>query len=88
MAKLGADSWKTAPCADLIRYDALIYAQALSNRSPGTHTLHFIERGDHNFTGIPDEVVDAILRWWNSRSNGEVKTGISVTDFPSGSCKL
>ncbi|TEB22765.1 ectomycorrhiza-regulated esterase [Coprinellus micaceus] len=68
-------------------YDALIYAQALGNRSPGTHTLHFIERGDHNFTGIPDEVVDAILRWWNSRNNGELKTGISV-DLPSGSCKL
>ncbi|KAH6911423.1 hypothetical protein BKA70DRAFT_1538441 [Coprinopsis sp. MPI-PUGE-AT-0042] len=32
-------------------YDAVIYTKALSNRHPGTATLHFIENGDHNFTG-------------------------------------
>src|SRR5882762_1051465 len=30
------------------RYDALIYARALTNRSPGTHNLHLVENADHN----------------------------------------
>jgi hypothetical protein len=34
------------------RYDATMYARALGARSPGTHTLHFIEYGDHNFTKV------------------------------------
>lgn len=69
-------------------YDAVIYAQALSRRTPGTHTLHFIERGDHNFTGIQDEVVDAILRWWDVREKRGLTTGLSVTGIHPGNCKL
>ena len=34
------------------RYDALIYARALTDRSPGTHNLHLVEDADHNFTGV------------------------------------
>jgi len=61
-----------------VSYDALIYARALSSRSPGTHTLHLMEDGDHNFTGRRDDVVDAILQWWDVRHRGEIKTGIWV----------
>ncbi|KIM42967.1 hypothetical protein M413DRAFT_443787 [Hebeloma cylindrosporum] len=59
-------------------YDALIYARALSNRSPGTHTLNLMEGADHNFTGRQDDVVDAILQWWEVRRRGEIRTGIWV----------
>ncbi|GLB38189.1 putative ectomycorrhiza-regulated esterase [Lyophyllum shimeji] len=59
-------------------YDALIYTRALSNRAPGTHTLHFVEDADHNFTGRQDQVVDAILDWWAARERGELKTGVWV----------
>ncbi|KAF8817145.1 ectomycorrhiza-regulated esterase [Phlegmacium glaucopus] len=59
-------------------YDALIYARALSSRSPGTHTLHFMEDADHNFTGRRDDVVNAILQWWDVRHQRETKTGIWV----------
>jgi hypothetical protein len=34
------------------RYDALIYARALSPRTPGTHNLHIVEDADHNFTAV------------------------------------
>lgn len=60
------------------RYDALIYARALSNRLPGTHTLNLMEDADHNFTGRQDDVVDAILQWWEVRRRGEIQTGIWV----------
>jgi hypothetical protein len=59
-------------------YDALIYTKALSNRTPGIHTLNFIEDADHNFTGRQDEVVDAILSWWSARERGELSTGVWV----------
>ncbi|KAJ3507065.1 hypothetical protein NLJ89_g6512 [Agrocybe chaxingu] len=59
-------------------YDALIYAEALGARSPGTHTLHLMEDADHNFTGRQDDVVDAVLQWWDVRRRGELKTGIWV----------
>ena len=62
-------------------YDALIYARALSSRSPGTHTLHLVEHADHNFTGRRDDVVEAILQWWNMRLVGEARTGIWVDGF-------
>ncbi|KAF8192177.1 ectomycorrhiza-regulated esterase [Pholiota molesta] len=63
-------------------FDALIYARALGNRSPGTHTLHLMEDADHNFTGRQDDVVDAILQWWEQRERGEIsKTGIWVGDI-------
>ncbi|KAF4577417.1 hypothetical protein EYR36_005405 [Pleurotus pulmonarius] len=57
-------------------YDAVIYARALSNRTPGTHTLHLMEDADHNFTGRQDEVVDVILDWWEARSRGGLKSGL------------
>lgn len=59
-------------------YDALIYGRALSNRTSGTHTLHLMEEADHNFTGRQDDVVDAILQWWDVRQRGDLKTGIWV----------
>lgn len=59
-------------------YDALIYASALSARKPGTHTLHLMEDADHNFTGRQDDVVEAILQWWDVRLRGEIGTGIWV----------
>ncbi|EAU86091.2 hypothetical protein CC1G_07170 [Coprinopsis cinerea okayama7 len=62
-------------------YDALIYTRALSGRSPGTTTLHFAETADHNFTGQKEEVVDSVLRWWDQRENGTLKSvGISLAD--------
>ena len=61
------------------RYDALIYGRALTNRTPGTHTLHLMEDADHNFTGRQDDVVDAIMQWWDVRQRGDLKTGIWVT---------
>jgi len=62
-------------------YDALIYACALSSRSPGTHTLHLMEGADHNFTGRRDEVVDAILHWWDVRHLGKARTRIWVDEI-------
>ncbi|KAJ7644471.1 Alpha/Beta hydrolase protein [Roridomyces roridus] len=55
-------------------YDALIYARALGNRSPGTHTLHMLEDADHNFTGRQDEIVDYILEWRDLHERGELKS--------------
>ncbi|KAJ6602228.1 ectomycorrhiza-regulated esterase [Mycena sp. CBHHK59/15] len=61
-------------------YDALIYARALSTRSPGTHTLHMVEDADHNFVGRQDEVVDHILEWWGLYERGELKfSGLWMT---------
>ncbi|KAF7422324.1 hypothetical protein PC9H_010480 [Pleurotus ostreatus] len=57
-------------------YDAVIYARALSSRTPGTHTLHLMEDADHNFTGRQDEVVDVILDWWETRSRGGLTSGL------------
>ncbi|RDB18938.1 hypothetical protein Hypma_014332 [Hypsizygus marmoreus] len=62
-------------------YDALIYARALSNRVPGTHTLNLVENADHNFTGRQDQVVDAILAWWEARERGEGQHGIWVDEI-------
>ncbi|KAF7797465.1 hypothetical protein EIP86_008662 [Pleurotus ostreatoroseus] len=43
----------TVPPDDrLSRYDAVIYADALGSRSPGTHNLCLVEKADHNFTGV------------------------------------
>jgi hypothetical protein len=60
-------------CFDIAwAYDALIYARALGNRSPGTHSLHLVEGADHNFTKRQDDVVNAILQWWDARQRGEL----------------
>ncbi|KAK0449432.1 Alpha/Beta hydrolase protein [Armillaria borealis] len=57
-------------------YDAVIYARALSNRDPGTHSLHLMEHADHNFIGRQDEVVATILEWWAARERGDLQSGI------------
>jgi len=57
-------------------YDALIYARALTNRSPGTHNLHLVEYADHNFTSQQDETVDIILEWWQMQQCGQLQSGI------------
>jgi len=57
-------------------YDAVIYAGALSDRVPGTHSLHLDETADHNFTGRQDDVVDTILEWLAAKQRGELKSGI------------
>ncbi|KAF9468668.1 Alpha/Beta hydrolase protein [Collybia nuda] len=57
-------------------YDAVIYARALGQRTPGTHTLNLIEDADHNFTGRQDEITDAILDWWASHQRNELTTGL------------
>lgn len=72
----------------LSRYDALIYARALSDRSPGTHSLHLMERADHNFTKRQDDVVSVILQWWAARQLGELRTGIWLTDVGPKDAKL
>ncbi|KAK1227354.1 hypothetical protein PQX77_009676 [Marasmius sp. AFHP31] len=58
-------------------YDAILYARALGERQ-GTHSLHFVEEGDHNFTGekARDEVVDVILEWWREKESGALRTGV------------
>jgi hypothetical protein len=41
-----------------------------------------MEDADHNFTGRQDDVVDAILQWWEQRERGEIsKIGIWVGDI-------
>ncbi|KAJ8523255.1 hypothetical protein ONZ45_g286 [Pleurotus djamor] len=62
-------------------YDGVIYARALSNREPGTHTLHLMEGADHNFTGRQDEVVDVIMDWLDARSRGGLKSGVWLQGF-------
>jgi len=57
-------------------YDAVIYAQILGARDPGTHNLHLIEGGDHNLTGRSDEVVSTALDWWSKHKRGELRTGV------------
>ncbi|KAH9891612.1 ectomycorrhiza-regulated esterase [Cubamyces lactineus] len=57
-------------------YDAFIYARIYGARSPGTHTLRYVEEADHNFTGMPEEVVEPVLEWLSQRERGELKTGV------------
>ncbi|KAK0459971.1 Alpha/Beta hydrolase protein [Desarmillaria tabescens] len=57
-------------------YDAVIYARALSNRDPGTHSLHLMEHADHNFVGRRDEVVATILEWWDAHERKDLQSGI------------
>lgn len=70
------------------RLDALIYARALSDRSPGIHSLHLTENADHNFTKRQDEVVNVVLEWWEARQRGTVKTGIWLTEINPSTSKL
>ncbi|KAI8994115.1 alpha/beta-hydrolase [Trametes punicea] len=57
-------------------YDAFIYARIYGARSPGTHTLRYVEEADHNFTGMPEEVVEPVLEWLAQQERGELKTGV------------
>lgn len=57
-------------------YDAVLYAKTLSNRRPGTHTLHLMEHTDHNCNGRHDEVVRTILDWWDTRLKGKLQSGV------------
>ncbi|KAI9058270.1 alpha/beta-hydrolase [Trametes sanguinea] len=57
-------------------YDAYIYARIYGARSPGTHILRYVEEADHNFTGIPEEVVEPVLEWIQQQERGELRTGI------------
>jgi len=60
-------------------FDATIYARALGNRTAGTHSLHYMEDADHNFTGRQDEVADAILEWWGMHERRALQTGVWQT---------
>lgn len=42
------------------RYDAIIYARAFGTRNPGTHNLHIIEDGDHNFSQVSASGFDSV----------------------------
>ncbi|KAI0335937.1 alpha/beta-hydrolase [Cubamyces sp. BRFM 1775] len=57
-------------------YDAFIYARIYGARSPGTHTLRYVEEADHNFTGMPEEVVEPVLEWLSQLDRGECKAGV------------
>lgn len=57
-------------------YDAALYAKTLSNRHPGTHTLHLMEHTDHNYNGRHDEVIWTILDWWDTRLKGKLQSGV------------
>ncbi|KAG8974503.1 hypothetical protein FRC05_007302 [Tulasnella sp. 425] len=57
-------------------FDATIYARAFSNRPTATHTLHYVEKADHNFIGHFDEVVNTIVGWWDQKIKGKVKDGV------------
>ena len=61
------------------RYDAIIYAKALSTRIPGTHNLHLVEGADHNFTGRQDDVVNPVLEWLVVKNHGDLKSGLWET---------
>ncbi|KAH9854650.1 alpha/beta-hydrolase [Lenzites betulinus] len=60
-------------------YDAFIYAQIYGARNPGTHTLYYVEEADHNFTGIPEVVVNTVLEWLKQQDRQELKTGVWQT---------
>ncbi|KAI1789589.1 ectomycorrhiza-regulated esterase [Ganoderma leucocontextum] len=60
-------------------YDAFIYARAYGARTPGTHTLRYVEDADHNFTGMPEEVVDTVLEWMSQQERNELTTGVWQT---------
>ncbi|KAI0712203.1 ectomycorrhiza-regulated esterase [Earliella scabrosa] len=57
-------------------YDAFIYARIYGARNPGTHTLRYVEDADHNFTGMPEEVVETVLEWMIQQEQGELTTGV------------
>ncbi|TCD65525.1 hypothetical protein EIP91_002533 [Steccherinum ochraceum] len=60
-------------------YDAILYAQALGGRHPGTHSLCYMEDADHNFTGPTTEVINTILDWHDLVNHHRLTTGIWQT---------
>ncbi|KAI0822246.1 alpha/beta-hydrolase [Trametes gibbosa] len=60
-------------------YDAFVWAQIYGARTPGTHTLRYVEEADHNFTGIPEVVVETVLGWLKQQDRHELKTGVWQT---------
>ncbi|KAL7280014.1 hypothetical protein ACG7TL_006427 [Trametes sanguinea] len=54
-------------------YDAYIYARIYGARTPGTHTLRYVEEADHNFTGIPEEVVEPVLEWIQQQERDDIE---------------
>jgi len=95
-------SWKDAPpnihilsfrgLADEVvpPRDAVTIAGATSGRSPGTHTLHFIETIGHSSYGNYDETIRSILSWWGTtvENNSLVQDGLSPWVDATGSAKL
>ncbi|KAI0372117.1 alpha/beta-hydrolase [Pilatotrama ljubarskyi] len=67
-------------------YDAFIYARIYGARSPGTHVLRYVEEADHNFTGMPEEVVDTVLEWLQQQERKELKTGVWHTGVKDADC--
>jgi alpha/beta superfamily hydrolase len=63
------------------RADALIYAKALSTRTPGTHSLHLIEGADHNFMGHHEEIIGSVVDWWELRQRQGLQSGIWLPNF-------
>ncbi|KAJ8081034.1 hypothetical protein PM082_017874 [Marasmius tenuissimus] len=60
-------------------YEAVIYSRALGSRAPGTHSLHLVENADHNYTRQQDEVIGAILDWWERKRANTLTTGVWMT---------
>ncbi|PIL22565.1 hypothetical protein GSI_15254 [Ganoderma sinense ZZ0214-1] len=60
-------------------YDAFIYARIYGSRTPGTHTLRYVEEADHNFSGMPEEVVDTVIEWMAQQERNELITGLWQT---------
>ncbi|KAI0768977.1 alpha/beta-hydrolase [Trametes elegans] len=67
-------------------YDAVIWARAFGARSPGTHTLRYVEEADHNFTGMPEEVVHTVLEWLPQQERQELRTGLWHTGVKDADC--
>lgn len=63
------------------RTDALIYAKALSARTPGTHSLHMIESADHNFIGHHEEIIGSVVDWWELKQRQGLQSGIWLPNF-------
>ncbi|KAK0489737.1 hypothetical protein EDD18DRAFT_1311212 [Armillaria luteobubalina] len=57
-------------------YDAVLYVKTLSNRHPGTHTLHLMENSNHNYNGRHDEVIWTNLDWWDAKLKGKLQLGV------------
>jgi len=65
-------------------YDAIMISQAISGRTPGTHSLKIFENADHNFIDHYDEVVQTVLNWWKKKEAGSLKDGIWGVELSKG----